>query len=298
MGSFDLSAYMQEKAALVDERMVGFIRGKEDENGLYEAMEYSLMAGGKRLRPILALAGAEAVEGNSDLVVPFASALEFIHTYSLVHDDLPAMDNSDTRRGRPTSHKQFGEASAILAGDALLTHAFELMADPDQTKDLDPCQVQRVVCEVSRAIGVEGMIGGQAADLRFMGIDPGASDVEYIHLRKTASLIRISVYGGALLVNASDSEADAISRYGQNVGLAFQIADDILDEIGDSEVLGKTARSDQEAEKATYPKVFGVDKSLSLARGFVETALEELSGLGGGAEPLRSIAQFIVERKF
>ena len=298
MSSFDLDGYMKEKAVLVNERLEAFVRGKEDKNGLYEAMEYSLMAGGKRLRPILALAGAEAVGGDAESVLPFAAALEFIHTYSLVHDDLPAMDDSDTRRGRPTSHKRFGEATAILTGDALLTHAFELMTDPAQTGELDPRQVQKVVCEVSRAIGVEGMIGGQAADLRFMGVQPGADDVEYIHLRKTAALIRISVWGGAVLGNASDSEADSIGRYGQNVGLAFQIADDILDETGDSTVLGKTAGSDQEAEKATYPKVFGLDQSRSLAQAFVDAALEELSGFGEGAEPVRSLAHFIVAREF
>jgi geranylgeranyl diphosphate synthase type II len=298
MSSFDLDAYMREKSEWVNRRLEELVDAPSDENGLYTAMRYSLMAGGKRLRPILAIAGAEAVGGDGESVLPLAAALEFIHTYSLVHDDLPAMDDSDFRRGHPTSHKEFGEATAILAGDALLTVSFEILTDPDTTAGLDPRLVQRVVCEVARAIGVEGMIGGQAADLRFMGKQPSPSDVEYIHQRKTAALIRISAWSGAVLGGGSEEQVEAVGRYGRYVGLAFQIVDDILDEIGDSSVLGKSAGSDQEAGKATYPKIFGIDESRKQAHSLVNSALEELSGFGPGAEPLRNIAQFIVARDF
>ena len=298
MTAFDLDAYMREKADRVNRRIEAFLDAPADENGLYAAMRHSLMAGGKRLRPILAIAGAEAVGGDGDSALPLAAALELIHTYSLVHDDLPAMDDSDTRRGRPTSHKLFGEATAILTGDALLTHAFEILTDPERTAGLDPRLIPKVVCEVSRAIGVEGMIGGQAADLRFMGVQPGPEDVRYIHHRKTAALIRVSAWSGAVLGGADDEQAGAVSRYGQNVGLAFQIVDDILDETGESQRLGKTAGSDREAGKATYPKVFGIGESRKLARDLVDSALSELTAFGQGAEPLRSIARFIVARDF
>jgi geranylgeranyl diphosphate synthase type II len=298
MGAFDLDAYLREKSALVNQRLEAILERPSDENGLYAAMRYSLMAGGKRLRPILALAGAEAVGGDPGAVLPFAAALELIHTYSLVHDDLPAMDDSDFRRGRPTSHKKFGEATAVLTGDALLTLSFEVMAAPEALAGIDPRLVPKVVCEVAKAIGVEGMIGGQAADLRFMGRPPSPQDVEYIHQRKTAALIRVSAWGGAVLGGGSEGQVEAVGRYGSCVGLAFQIVDDILDEIGDSDVLGKSAGSDQEAEKATYPKVFGIEESRKLARGLVNSALEELSGFGPNAEPLRSIAQFILSREF
>ncbi len=298
MGSFDVDAYMSEMSALVNRRLEELLKAPADENGLYAAMRYSLFAGGKRLRPILALAGAEAVGGKAEAVLPFAAALEFIHTYSLVHDDLPAMDDSDFRRGRPTSHKQFGEATAILTGDALLTMSFEVMTASEAADGLDPRLLQRVVCEVARAIGVGGMIGGQAADLRFMGKQTEPQDVEYIHSHKTAALIRVSAWGGAVLGGGTEEQVEAVGRYGTNVGLAFQIVDDILDEIGDSDVLGKSAGSDQEAEKATYPKVFGIGESRRLAQERVDSALKELSGFGPGAEPLRKIALFIVAREF
>ncbi|MFQ5912109.1 MAG: polyprenyl synthetase family protein [Nitrospinota bacterium] len=298
MGTFDLDAYMRGKAALVNRRLEELLGAPSDENGLYAAMRYSLLAGGKRLRPILAMAGAEAVGGDPERVLPFAASLEFIHTYSLIHDDLPAMDDSDFRRGRPTSHKTFGEATAILTGDALLTMAFEVMTASEGADGLDSALVRKVVREVARAIGVDGMIGGQAADLRFMGKSATAKDVEYIHTHKTAALIRVSAWGGAFLGGGTEEQVGAVGRYGKNVGLAFQIVDDILDEIGDSGVLGKSAGSDQRAEKATYPKVFGIEQSRKMARELVEASLAELSRLGPRGEPLRQIAKFIVARDF
>ncbi|MBI2881300.1 MAG: polyprenyl synthetase family protein [Candidatus Tectomicrobia bacterium] len=298
MGPFDLNAYMEEKRSQVNRLLEEVLASPRDEDGLYAAMRYSVFAGGKRLRPILALAGAEAVGGVPEKALPFAAALELIHTYSLVHDDLPAMDDSDFRRGRPTSHKQFGEATAVLTGDALLTLAFEVMTAPGPADGPDPRVLQRVVCEVARAIGVAGMIGGQAADLRFMGKRAAPRDVEYIHSHKTGALIRVSAWGGAVLGDGSPEQVEAVGRYGKNVGLAFQIVDDILDEVGDSDKMGKSAGSDQEAKKATYLKVFGIEESRRRAKGLVDAALAEVSGLGPGADPLRQIAQFIVARDF
>jgi geranylgeranyl diphosphate synthase type II len=259
-------------------------------------MRYSVFAGGKRLRPVLVIAGAEAVGGRMDDVMPTACALELIHTYSLIHDDLPAMDNDDFRRGRPTSHKVFGEAMAILAGDGLLTHAFRLIAD-NWRPGMDAAVLRDVLVDVADAAGTDGMVGGQVADLEAEGRRIGADLLDYIHLHKTAALIRTSIRVGARLSGATAVQLQALSVAGADLGLAFQIVDDILDVTGTTEQLGKTAGKDQAQQKATYPAIHGLDASRARAKGLVDEALGALAPLGPPADPLRALAQFILERK-
>jgi geranylgeranyl diphosphate synthase type II len=259
-------------------------------------MRYSVMAGGKRLRPILVIAGAEAVGGTPDLVLPTACALELIHTYSLIHDDLPAMDDDDYRRGRLTSHKVFGEAVAILAGDALLTLAFRLVAENSALVP-NPLVLREVVVEIAEAAGTFGMVGGQVVDIESEGKPVGAETLEYIHLHKTAALIRASLRVGALLANADRKALDAIGEAGRDLGLAFQIVDDILDVEGSLEELGKTAGSDERKQKATYPAIHGLEASRRQAKLLIERAKERLDALGARSEQLRALADYIVERK-
>ncbi len=292
----DIRRYLEEKKAVVDARIDEVLPRAAD--GIYAAMRYSLFAGGKRLRPILAIAATEAVGSSPKDILSVASALEFIHTYSLVHDDLPAMDNSDFRRGKPTSHKMFGDATAVLTGDALLTMAFELMTAPEATKGLDPRVLQQVVCEVARAAGTEGMIGGQVADLDYAGRKPSAQELEYIHQHKTAALIRTSAWTGAVLGDSSLGQVEAIRGYGEKVGLAFQIVDDILDEVGEEDRLGKTPGGDREMEKATYPALFGIEDSKRKAKILIGSAVGELKEFDERADALRGIAEFIVARDF
>jgi geranylgeranyl diphosphate synthase type II len=292
----DIRRYLEEKKAVVDAQIDKVLPRATE--GIYAAMRYSLFAGGKRLRSILAIAATEAVGSSPKDILSVASALEFIHTYSLVHDDLPAMDNSDFRRGKPTSHKMFGDATAILTGDALLTMAFELMTTPESTKGLDPRVLQQVVCEVARAAGTEGMIGGQVADLDYAGRKPSAQELEYIHQHKTAALIRTSAWTGAVLGNSSPGQVEAIRGYGEKVGLAFQIVDDILDEVGEEGRLGKTPGGDREMEKATYPALFGIEDSKRRAKILIGSAVGELKEFDERADALRGIAEFIVARDF
>ena len=292
----DIRRYLEEKKAVVDARIDEVLPRAAD--GIYAAMRYSLFAGGKRLRPILAIAATEAVGSSPKDILSVASALEFIHTYSLVHDDLPAMDNSDFRRGKPTSHKMFGDATAVLTGDALLTMAFELMTAPEATKGLDPRVLQQVVCEVARAAGTEGMIGGQVADLDYAGRKSSAQELEYIHQHKTAALIRTSAWTGAVLGDSSPGQVEAIRGYGEKVGLAFQIVDDILDEVGEEDRLGKTPGGDREMEKATYPALFGIEDSKRKAKILIGSAVGELKEFDERADALRGIAEFIVARDF
>jgi geranylgeranyl diphosphate synthase type II len=259
-------------------------------------MRYSVFAGGKRLRPVLVIAGAEAVGGRMDDVMPTACAMELIHTYSLVHDDLPAMDNDDFRRGRPTSHKVFGEAMAILAGDALLTQAFRLIA-LNFAGGGDGGRLRDVLAEVAEAAGAAGMVGGQVVDLESEGRQVGADTVDYIHARKTGALIRASLCAGAIICGATTAERQALGRAGAHLGLAFQIVDDVLDVVGSTKDLGKTAGKDQAQRKATYPAVHGVDASLARARALIADAEEALAALGPRGEPIRALGHFIVDRK-
>jgi len=262
---------------------------------LHKAMRYSVFAGGKRLRPVLVIAGAEAVGGTAERVMPTACALEMIHTYSLVHDDLPAMDNDDFRRGVPTNHKVFGEAIAILAGDALLTLAFRLVADNARTADLGA--IQAVVADVAEAAGHAGMVAGQVADLEAEGRQVGAATLDYIHVHKTGALIRTSLRVGAMLCGATAEQVRALSVAGANLGLAFQIVDDILDVVASSEELGKTAGKDQIQQKATFPAIHGIEASHARARSLIAEAEEALTAFGPRAEPIRALGRFILERK-
>jgi geranylgeranyl diphosphate synthase type II len=254
---------------------------------LWEAMEYSLFAGGKRLRPGLVLGAAELVCGDDSAAVPAACAVEMIHTYSLIHDDLPAMDDDDLRRGKPTSHRVYGEATAILAGDALLTMAFDIAA---QTQNA------RVVSELARAAGVEGMAGGQVLDLESTDKSLSLDDVRRLHELKTGALMRASVRTGAILAGASDEQLEALTRYGQRVGLAFQIADDILDVVGSEKALGKPVGSDAAKQKATYPALVGLERAQELAVEAADAAIDTLDLFGQEADTFRGVARFIVDR--
>jgi geranylgeranyl diphosphate synthase, type II len=294
-GGFE--SYLVERARAVDQALERFLPAETRvPETIHKAMRYSVFAGGKRLRPVLVIAGAEAVGGRMDDVMPTACALELIHTYSLIHDDLPAMDNDDFRRGRPTSHKVFGEAMAILAGDGLLTHAFRLLAD-NWRPGMDGAVLRDVLVDVADAAGTDGMVGGQVADLEAEGRRIGADMLDYIHLHKTAALIRTSIRVGARLSGATADQLRALAVAGGDLGLAFQIVDDILDVTGTTEQLGKTAGKDQAQQKATYPALHGLDASRARAKQLVGEALAALAPLGPAAEPLRALAHFILERK-
>jgi geranylgeranyl diphosphate synthase type II len=295
----DLKRYLSERCQLVDEALEKYLPG-EDELPflLHKAMRYSVFAGGKRVRPILMLAACDAVGGDIGEVMPAACAMEMIHTYSLIHDDLPAMDNDDFRRGVPTNHKVFGEATAILAGDALLTEAFALLSYQEPGGTLDLAKRLQVISEIARCAGSRGMIGGQVVDMESEGKkEVNMATVQYIHTHKTGALIKASVRAGALLGNAGEDDENALIRYGEAVGLAFQIADDILDLEGTTEQIGKDAGSDLERGKATYPAVLGINESKMHASELVKDALDALSGFDEKADPLREIARYIVNRK-
>lgn len=262
---------------------------------IHQAMRYSVLAGGKRLRPVLALAGCEVVGGNPVKVVPAACALEFLHTYSLIHDDLPAMDNDDYRRGKPTSHKVFGEAIAILAGDALLTLAFQLLAKTALELN-SQVSALRVIDMVAQAAGTEGLIGGQVVDTIYCDGEVDEEILEYIHVHKTARLLRVSVLTGAVLAGGSEREVSALGSYGENMGLAFQIVDDILDIEGDADKIGKPVGSDLKNRKATYPALYGLDVARVKARTAAERAVDALKIFGPEADFLRELVNFILQR--
>jgi geranylgeranyl diphosphate synthase type II len=258
-----------------------------------------LLAGGKRLRPILCLAACELADGDAERAMPTAVALEMIHTMSLIHDDLPAMDNDDLRRGRPTSHKMFGEANAILAGDALLTRAFEMVAL--RSPGVPPERLLQVVAELSLASGAPGLVGGQVVDLECEGKPVDLDTLEYIHLHKTGALLRASVLSGALVAGAPEPLLEALRTYARGIGLAFQIIDDILDVTASSEVLGKTAGKDLAADKTTYPKLLGLEESRRRAEALVAEAKQALAPwvsaeTGERAAPLLALADFITSR--
>ncbi|MDO3376937.1 polyprenyl synthetase family protein [Geoalkalibacter halelectricus] len=293
----DLKIYLKDQAALVDAALDRYLPGADTlPEKLHQAMRYSVMAGGKRIRPILVLAACRAVGGREELALPAACALEMIHTYSLIHDDLPAMDDDDFRRGRPTNHKVYGEATAILAGDALLTEAFELLCDRALNREVPAETLLRVSNIIARCAGSTGMVGGQVVDMESEGKDIDFPTVEYIHTRKTGALMLASVQCGALLGGADEQAFAALTRYGSAAGLAFQVADDILNLVSDSQTLGKTAGSDAVRGKATYPALIGLEASRDRARELKDLALDAIAPLGGPAEPLRAIARFIIER--
>lgn len=263
---------------------------------VFEAMRYSLFAGGKRVRPVLAIAAAEALGARIAGLLPIASSLELIHTYSLIHDDLPAMDNDDLRRGKPTCHKVYGDAVAILAGDGLLTMAFETLSDPGRLSSISAKRLLAVIREIATASGVHGMVGGQVVDMESEGREIDLPTLEYIHTRKTGALIRAAVRVGALYAGAGEKRLRALTRYGEMTGLAFQIADDILDITGTQEELGKDIGSDLKKGKKTFPAVYGLEESRRRAKEVVSHALEALKDLDRKADPLRELAKYIINR--
>jgi geranylgeranyl diphosphate synthase type II len=264
---------------------------------LHESMRYSLMAGGKRIRPILTIAAAEALGTTPPGLMAVACSLEFIHTYSLIHDDLPAMDNDDFRRGKPTNHKVYGDAMAILAGDALLTMAFDLCSRPDLMKDCDPVRQVRLIQELAYGSGNFGMVGGQVFDIQAENKDIDLATLQNIHKHKTGMLIRAAVRMGAIAAGATEPQLANLTGYAEDIGLAFQIADDVLNVTGTREELGKNPNTDAERGKKTYPTFYGVDGAKKLAETCVDRAIERLSSFGPPADPLREIARYITNRR-
>jgi len=283
---------------MIDKALEDYLQPKEEiPNILNEAMRYSVFAGGKRFRSILCLAAYEIVGGNSlQAIYPIACALECIHTYSLIHDDLPAMDNDDYRRGKLSNHKVYGDAIAILAGDGLLTYAFELMSGMLQNDRNPPRIVCRIINEVSDAAGISGMVGGQVVDLQSEEKTADESTLEYIHRHKTAALIKVSVRAGALFGDADEAQLKALTIYGENLGLAFQIMDDLLDVTGDSKLLGKKTGHDAEQQKMTYVSLFGVEGTRVLAKKKISIAKNSLNTFNK-PEVLRYLADFVGNRK-
>ncbi len=290
--TFDLKRYLTEKQHLVEAALDRSLPMSYPET-IFESMRYSLLAGGKRLRPILCLATAELIGGTIDQAMPTACALEMIHTMSLIHDDLPAMDNDDFRRGNPTNHKVYGDAVAILAGDGMLAYAFEYVAR--ETKNVPLDRVLEVISRLGRAVG--DLVSGQVVDLQSEG-NPNIpfETLTFIHNHKTSALLEAAVLTGAILAGAGDGDRTKLLRYAKNIGLAFQIVDDILDITATSEELGKSAGKDLTAEKATYPKLWGLDESRRQAQELVHQAKAEVSGYGDKALPLMAIADYITAR--
>jgi geranylgeranyl diphosphate synthase type II len=303
----DIKKYLQEKKEIVDSALEKYFLNRPDPgeeavspNSLHKAIQYSLFAGGKRIRPILSMAAFEAIGGRGDKILPFACALEMIHTYSLIHDDLPALDNDDYRRGKPTCHKVFGESIGILAGDALLTEAFKLMTDRaiQEFSIRDGGSILDVINEVAQAAGMSGMVGGQVLDIESEGKEVDFPTLQYIHTHKTGALILVSVRVGAKLGGASEETLKALTHYGERIGLAFQIADDILNVEGKAALLGKKTGSDLSRGKATYPVLLGLEESKRRAKELVELAVKAIESFGPEAEPLREIAWFILSREY
>ncbi|MBR2179084.1 MAG: polyprenyl synthetase family protein [Selenomonadaceae bacterium] len=277
-----------------DEILLELNRTNSIDQTLMDAMKYSLMSGGKRIRPILLMAAADAVNGSGDKFVTTASAIEMVHTYSLIHDDLPAMDNDDYRRGKLTNHKVYGEAMAILAGDALLTLAFEVML---RQRGVNHASILFVIDEISQAIGAAGMVGGQAIDILSTGKKIDLETLRKMHIGKTGALFRAAIKSGAILAGASSKQLQALGKYAENFGLVFQITDDILDVIGDEKTVGKPIGSDERNQKSTYVTLTSLEEAKRLANETKEEAIENLSIFGTEADFLRELVQFLMTRK-
>jgi len=294
----DIKAYLNEKRQVVEDGLARYMLPADGPLAAHmEAMRYSLYAGGKRVRPVLCLAAAEALGAEPAPLLPLACALECIHTYSLIHDDLPAMDDDDLRRGKPTNHVVFGEAGAILAGDGLLTFAFDLLSDPSLSGQIGDHDRLRLIHVVARAAGPLGMVGGQALDVASEGKAVDFETLRTIHRCKTGALITASVQAGAIIGGADEAQYKALTVYGEAIGLAFQIYDDLLNVEGTTEELGKAAGSDADREKATYPAFFGVEGTRAKAREAVAAAETALAAFDQRAEPLRELARYIINRK-
>ena len=285
----------KKRQELVEQALSGEL-AKTDilDNTLRESMSYSLMAGGKRLRPVLLMAAADAVGADGTKFLPVACALEMIHTYSLIHDDLPAMDNDDYRRGKLTNHKVYGDGIAILAGDALLTLAFTVIL---RQKDAAPEALLRVVDEISRAAGAEGMVGGQVLDIKAENRSISMEELRRVHMGKTGALFHAALRSGAILAGATEQQLAALTAYADHFGLAFQITDDILDVIGSAEEIGKPVGSDAKNHKSTYVSLTSLSEARDLARRTVDEALDALSIFGAEAEFLRELVSYLVNRK-
>ncbi len=293
---FDISTYLLNRKAWVDEALEGLFDPPGRPKPLFDAMSYSLMAGGKRIRPILMMAAYELFRNEGKDILTFACAMEMVHTYSLIHDDLPAMDDDDLRRGKPTCHKVFGDAMAILAGDGLLTEAFNLISSDSHTKNWPADTRLSTIRELALAAGPQGMVGGQAMDILSEHKKVDINTVRFIHTHKTGAIIRASVRIGALLAEADPVSLNALTRYGESIGMAFQIVDDILDVEGKTALLGKKVGADNALEKATYPHVAGLVKSKEQARELIDSAHQSLEPFGDRAAPLRGIADLILKR--
>lgn len=294
--TFEFEAYMAKKAEEVEQALATCVQERRPKL-IHQAMRYSLLAGGKRIRPVLCLAACELVDGSVEAAMPTACAMEMIHTMSLIHDDLPSMDNDDFRRGKPTNHKVYGEDIAILAGDALLSYAFEHIAR--HTRGVEAERVLQVVADLGRAVGSEGLVAGQVVDLQSEGNGEVELDtLQYIHEHKTAALLEAAVVCGARIGGATDAQLDALARYSRNIGLAFQVIDDILDVTQPTEILGKTAGKDLLSEKSTYPKLLGLERSKEVAQELIDSAVAELAIFQKEkAAPLYALAMYIRDRQ-
>jgi geranylgeranyl diphosphate synthase type II len=292
-----LKAYLSDRQNIIEEALGRYLPGEDNTpEEIFKAIRYSVFAGGKRIRSILCLAAVDALGGDIAQALPVACALELIHTYSLIHDDLPAMDNDDFRRGKPTSHKMFGEAIAILAGDALLTEAFNLLSRAEKVRITAERRLA-VIHVIAQAAGIYGMVGGQALDLLAEKTKPDLDVLGDIHRRKTAALIVAAIKSGAIICGASEQKMQALTDYGLNIGMAFQIADDILNVEGDSRLMGKNTGSDEARGKVTYPSIIGLDDARVVLSEYLEAAIQSIADFDARALPLRVIAEYIVKRK-
>lgn len=293
----NLQSYIDKNRIKINELLRNCFDDTFSRNRLVHAMQYSLMAEGKRLRPILCIASAEAVGAISDDVYTAACAIEMVHTYSLIHDDLPSMDNDDLRRGKPTCHIEFDEATAILAGDALLTMAFQRLSAIDLKNKIDALNYLKVIHIISTAAGHHGMIEGQMRDMASEGIQLNIDELEGMHRLKTGCLIEASVISGALLNGGNDNQLCRLRDYANNIGLAFQISDDILNIQGDPIAMGKNTGTDKNRNKNTYPSLLGIEKSRSLSEKLITNALHTLDGFDERADPLRQLAEYVIKRE-
>ncbi len=295
--TFNLTSYISSQNVLINRFLESAIPEKNQDQRIVAAMKYSLMAGGKRLRPVLCVAAAEAVGGEPTDALPAAGALEMVHTYSLIHDDLPAMDDDELRRGKPTCHVAFDEATAILAGDALLTLAFQILSSVEISNSSHAAAWLKVIRTIACAAGYGGMIQGQMLDISSEGRTLSMAELESMHHLKTGALIAASLRCGAIIGGANEEQLTALERYAQNVGLAFQVADDILNVEGDPELMGKAVGTDQLREKSTYPSILGLNESKELAHNLVRKALQAIENFDNKSDALRAIATYIIERK-
>ncbi|SNX55371.1 polyprenyl synthetase family protein [Thermoanaerobacterium sp. RBIITD] len=287
---------LKEKIEYVNEGLKKYLDTDEKPEVLYDAMRYSVFAGGKRIRPILCLSACELMGGNREDALPIACAIEFIHTYSLIHDDLPAMDNDDLRRGKPTNHKVYGEAIAILAGDALLNYGFEVLIQYALNSNLYT-KILKATNEIAKAAGCHGMVGGQVIDLLSENKTISKDELKFMHDYKTGALIKAAVCSGAIVGGADDKTVEKLRKYADYLGLAFQIKDDLLDVLGDEKKLGKNIKSDVENGKSTFVSIFGIERSTALVSELTESANEILNEFGSRGEFLKSLTNYLAERE-